>query len=168
LEENRSLTELLEILEAQQSTYQVLVDITKAKRDAMVAVDMPVLEEVLVQEEGAVARLNQLESHRTDTVDSLKARWGLEQDDDLDVRAILARLPEGDITRRLETVRDALRQLAERCTQLNQLNQQLVDQSLTHIHTFLSLLVGEPRSETYSRQGTSKEVKGRLMLDRQA
>ena len=72
------------------------------------------------------------------------------------------------MSKRFAEVRDTLKQLSERCKQLNDLNQQLVDQSLSHIHQFLSLLVGEPRSETYSRRGQSKEAKGRLMVDRQA
>ena len=82
--DKRPLIELLDILEAQETTYHELLSVTEAKRDAMVAVDVGGLEAVLEREEGVVARLNELENHRMDSVDLLKARWGIALEDQLD------------------------------------------------------------------------------------
>lgn len=166
--DQRPLAELIEILEAQRNVYEDLLGVTEAKRDAMVDVDIPMLEQVLEREDGVVARLNELETVRVESLEKLKGRWGVPAETELDVTGIIGRTSPGPLSERLVALKEQLRSLAERCRQINEMNRQLADQSLSHIHQFLSLLVGEPSSETYSRRGCAREFKGRLMVDRKA
>lgn len=161
------LQRLVGVLEEEGLAYQRLAEVSAAKRDAMVDVDIPCLERVLADESRVVGRIHVLESARLETVEGLRQLWDLDGDEKLDLTAIGRTSGDADLAARLAGLKDRLKELALRCRALNELNQALVEQSLSHIHHFLSLLVGEA-PETYGRRGLAREPQGRLLVDRQA
>ena len=148
------IDELITILSKENKEYQDLVILSKEKTNVIVKGDIEYLQKITEAEQSFISRITKLEKERTENVEEI-AKVLCRDVKTLTVRDIIEVL-NGQIEakEKLAKVYDEIKNTISQLTSLNEMNKNLIDQSLELIDFDLNLLQGaymEPEVANYSK-----------------
>ncbi len=129
--------DLLDVIEREVALYRELDQLETRKKDIIINNDVKALDAITQSEQGFVKTIVQLESLRSRAVDGLCREKGLPTVDNLQA---LYRLLDADQKRLLEQSEQSLLSAIHAVKGVNQLNEQLINQSLEYINVTLALV----------------------------
>lgn len=132
---------LVNTLEKQLALHKSLLQLAQLKTDAVKKGDIDELNRIVREEQKHVGAITILEKRRVSESDETVSEW-------------LPSLPEEERFR-AEAVRDELMDVLIQLKEVNELNIQLVEQSLQFVHVQLDLL-SPPDSGTYAADGDNE------------
>jgi len=139
---------IIDILAKQTRIYEKLFQLAKEKTEAIKVNDIDALNRITEQEQVHVAELQRLESERAGQMEKAAGGGG-----SLTLSELLQKADEKDL---LQKTAEELSGVLKKLKEVNELNQELLYQSLQFIHFSLSLVrPGEPASG-YGPEGQHK------------
>jgi len=120
--------------------------LAREKQEALVRGDLPVVDEVVAQEEKLVVQVGKLEERRNQLVESLARELGLDHQ-----QLTITKLAEsgaGD-TAGLQGIAAELTRVLAELTKVNEQNRQLLQQSLKYLEFTVNLLAGQEELPVY-------------------
>ena len=156
------IDELISILTEENKEYQDLVILSHEKTNVIVKGDIDYLKQITEVEQNFIARITKLEKKRTEVVKDIGTVL-CKDPEELTVKVIIDLLKGQDDARtRLASVYDELRITLKNMTTVNELNKNLVNQSLELVQFDLNLLQNayqEPEMANYSQNAYSAGYK---------
>lgn len=146
-------SEFLTVLAAENELLQELIDLSQAKQKYIN--DAPEVARLASEEQVILARLEQVDQERALLFDVVAPGQALED--------WLNKLSDDQYEEVGPLILDLAQNLAT-LKSLNDLNQELLTQSLNYVQFSLNLLTGEDQSPTYARPGKSSA--GKSIFDR--
>lgn len=140
--------ELIEILRKEKSLLESLFRIVSEERDAIVGLNSAELEKVLTDKEKTLIKLSLWEEER----EKLLKKYGLERKS---LSEIIQELPSEDKqTVELKELYQSMKALLTAISEIQKINEQLIDRSILHIETALKFLesFGITPRQTLSRE----------------
>ncbi|GMB09136.1 flagellar protein FlgN [Thermolongibacillus altinsuensis] len=159
-----SAKKLIKLLEKHVKLHKGLLELAKKKTEALKKGDMEALSEMMKEEQTYIAAINQVERERIRVVEAMVGK-----EDERTLTACIS-LAEGTERATLEKLRDDLTAVISELKNVNQLNQQLTQQSLEFVNVMLDMLMPQPQNVNYAapnRVPNSYEV-GRSLFDSKA
>lgn len=159
---------IIRVMEGQLSTHEELIEVGELKKSCIVNGDVQSLSKLLSRESTLIKKVAALEESREQAVTAYFSEKGM---------ALTAPTMEEllKVTFRLEEKKELRRvreKLLERIAQLkevNELNQQLLQQSLHYVNISIDLLTDQPNQEfTYSKPQQTANPSRRGVFDRKA
>jgi len=143
------MTELLKALAEEAAMYEALLTLLVDKRKALVGLKTADLDSLVAREEALLSRIAEADVARRRAAGNASAVLGLPAE------ATLREIASASRSRELSTMRDRLSGLMRDVARANDINRQLADQSLDHVHMFLRALTGlEGDGAAYTKRGT--------------
>ncbi|XER08374.1 hypothetical protein SRRS_39890 [Sporomusa rhizae] len=144
--------------------YQALLQLSRKKREILVEAKPQELELLTKQEERFIIEAGKLEKLRLSTIQELAAALGIAPE-----RAVLSELVEhadSDTAAELKKIGQQFSGLAGELTQLNELNEKLIQQSLEFVNYNINVLSQATAESTYAPKGQPETTRpGRSLLD---
>lgn len=152
-----SIDPLLSIMDKLEKMHNSLLKLSYHKTELIKVGDMAGLDQMLKDEQAHVAAISQLEQLRQKTVtDYLRAK-GTARSGQATVADVMEVATDSKEKEKLQEVRKRLLLVIDQLKKQNDLNQQMVFQSLQFVNMTLDLLRPQPDQINYSK----KEVRGR-------
>lgn len=148
----REIAEMEDSLSGQIESYQDLLELSRAKRDAVLRWEVTRLDEIIKREEALLCRVASLEEGRLSLQRRIASHVGI-CPEDLTIEKVIEGLPCED-SRRWRELAHRLREILNELKTVNDLNRELLQRSLSYIRFFLGML-GLDREEPH------------ILLDRQ-
>jgi len=165
-----SVQPIISILEKLEKMHRSLLELAHKKTELVKKGDMDGLDSIIKNEQSHVAAIEVLEKQRLQTVtDYLRAK-GIALVDFPTVAQVIEAAPNEEERQKLNSLREALLLVIEELRKQNELNQQLVFQSLKFVNMSLDMMRPQPEQINYSgNQGNGQQnsVK-KSMFDSQA
>ncbi len=164
---DRIIEKLFRTIERLEALYQELLEYSQQKTDFLVNCDTEAIEQAQVREEMIIHKISQMERARTEalqtTADALNMKG------EVTLTRIIEALEDQDIQEKLIEFRNNLKQVSEKLSSVNRLNEELCTQSLQHLEMYLGLLTGrDGRSATYDAFGKTAATATRALVNRSA
>ena len=136
------IDELITILSKENKEYQDLVILSKEKTNVIVKGDIEYLQKITEAEQSFIGRITKLEKERMENVEEI-AKVLCRDAKTLTVRDIIEVLKgQLEAKEKLAKVYDEIKNTISQLTALNEMNKNLIDQSLELIDFDLNLLQG--------------------------
>lgn len=152
------IDELITILSKENKEYQDLVVLSKEKTNVIVKGNIEYLQKITEAEQNFIGKITKLEKERMENVEEI-ARVLCRDAKTLTVRDIIEVLKgQPEAKEKLAKVYDEIKNTISQLTALNEMNKNLIDQSLELIDFDLNLLQGaymEPEVANYSKNAYS-------------
>lgn len=133
-----NVNKLIEVLDRQGEIYQDLLDVTKNKKDVIVAGKVLELENITKLEQTLIFKMGDLEEEVEKTSDLVVKELAI-NDKQINISTIAKHL-KGEQRTKLEEQRDHILSIVNEINHLNQLNAQLISSSLDFINFSFNLL----------------------------
>lgn len=173
-----NLKKLIENLEEQLASQQLLLDLAKEKKDYLINGDISNLEGLLKREEEVIMKSGKLEDTRVKIHEELIYELNItkeesdESEDNTPVLSDLIEACEGEEKERLEELFEELTRVMGELKEANQQNNQLIRQSLDYVNYALNLFTqaegntGDYSSEVKGDKKQAKDNARRNILDK--
>lgn len=158
---NKKVEDLILTLTKEQEIYQILLDMAEEKKQVIVENKVKELDKITAKEQGMAMSLVKLENLRGRIVDELMREMDISG---IDTISQLANHLAPDERMRINAVKNQLLGVVESLKDLNELNSQLIEQSLRYIDFNLSLMSGLDEENKYSKAATTAQGKQRKNL----
>ncbi|CAM4280226.1 flagellar protein FlgN [Paenibacillus typhae] len=142
-----ALTKLLELLERLDDTHLQMLDLAAIKKQTIMDNKVDVLIDIMNRESKLVKLIGQLEEQRSEATHAFLQGVGIRSNLNLNITELSRLVFDPDHKSRLQQIQQKLSDTLQRLKQANELNQKLIEQSLTFIDYSLDLLVGRPNQE---------------------
>ncbi|MNC05504.1 FlgN protein [compost metagenome] len=142
-----ALTRLFEILERLDETHLQMLDLAAVKKQTIMDNKVDGLIDIMNRESKLVKLIGQLEEQRAEAVFIFLQGVGIRSNLNLNLSELSRLVFDPEDKSRLQQVQQKLSDTLQRLKQANELNQKLIEQSLTFIDYSLDLLVGRPNQE---------------------
>ena len=143
--------------------YRIIVELARQKRDVLVGAKAGELDKITRQEELLIPRIGKLQGARDSIMKELAAHYHLS--DESTFEEFIALAPEDAAEELINATRE-WGECVQELVQLNQLNAEMLQRTLTFIDYNLNLLSRTVANTTYAPQGASGPMAGRSYLDR--
>ncbi|GGA43712.1 flagellar protein FlgN [Paenibacillus physcomitrellae] len=143
-----SVEALVGVLERLDEEHRTMLNWADEKRKAIIDNQVDKLIGILNQESRCMKRIGQLDEERMEACQSFLRERGIKSRLDLNMTEISRLVFDPADKQRLQEIQTRLSQTLNRLKEANDLNQKLVEQSLSFIDYSLDLLVGAPEDET--------------------
>lgn len=154
------IDELISVLSKENKEYQDLVILFQEKTNVIVKGDLDYLQKITEAEQSFIGRISKLENQRMDLVNEI-ATVLCRDANTLTVRDIIEVLKgQPEAKERLAIVYDELKNTLNRMSALNDLNKNLIEQSLELIDFDLNLLkcaYMEPETANYTKDAYNEQ-----------
>ncbi|MGE5380698.1 MAG: flagellar protein FlgN [Methylocystaceae bacterium] len=160
------LTWMENVINEQNQVIARLLEMTNSKRRAIIADDIPVLQQVSAEEEKLLARLQELESVRIRVGVELAEATGHSEPIKAEVMQTLAAQLELDLAARLSTIIEQFTSNYIRLMEANQQNTELLHDALNYIDSVIMVISGGAEGVTYSSQGEIGDTTMRRYLNK--
>ncbi len=152
----KNLTHIYEVLQKLIGLHRQLLEKVRQEREALVAVNIPLIQEITHSKESLIEMVRQEESKRLKYTGELAIAWKKPLRE-LTLPSIIIAI-QGQDSKTAEQLRssyNALSFLIQRIDEQNQSNKRLIQESLKHVENMKKNVLGEaaPRSEVYTQQG---------------
>lgn len=154
-----SIDPLLSIMDKLEKMHNSLLKLSYHKTELIKVGDMAGLDQVIKDEQTHVAAISQLEQLRQKTVTDYLGAKGIALTGQATVADVMEAADDSQEKEKLEEVRKRLLLVIGQLKKQNDLNQQMIFQSLQFVNMTLDLLRPQPDQINYSK----KEVLGRNM-----
>lgn len=146
------LKPLLSVVESMLREHEQLLALAKRKKDVLIKGDMQALNDMVKDETAFVHRIERLEAERLGAGRLIAIRLGIpvEQLTAEKVSALAETPEESD---RMLQLTDGLRDVIAQLKQVNDLNKQLIEQSLQFVQNSIEVLTESPVVPTYGGRG---------------
>jgi flagellar biosynthesis/type III secretory pathway chaperone len=158
-----SAKKLIDSLEKLLTLHQSLLKLAMQKTDILKKGDMEELNALLANEQKHITAIQQLEEIRKEEVESLLQ----DQNVDKTISSCIEFTNEPERTK-LTQLKDRLTEVITELKERNQLNQQLIHQSLQFVHLTLDMLAPQPASINYGPPKQNTAPKRQSMFDSKA
>ncbi|WP_203363293.1 flagellar protein FlgN [Bacillus sp. REN10] len=157
-----SAQKLIDVLDKMNRLHDMLYTLAEKKTDIMKQNDMNGLDQLLKDEQKYVAAINTMEKERQTLAAALTGKIDATLTDCQEV------VTEQE-KRTLQTLKEGLTEKVTKLKEQNELNQQLIYQSLQFVNMSMSLMRPQPEQPTYSHPAQRKTGQSkRSMFDSQA
>ncbi|HEU4964907.1 MAG TPA: flagellar protein FlgN [Bacilli bacterium] len=150
------LKPLLSVVESLLHEHEQLLTLANRKKDILIKGDMQALNDLVKEELGCVQRVERLEGERLGAGRLLAARLGLAVDQLTAERVIALASDEAEATQ-MQALTERLRSTVNELQKQNDLNKQLIEQSLQFVRLSVDLLSESPLVPTYGGTGATNE-----------
>jgi flagellar biosynthesis/type III secretory pathway chaperone len=159
-----SAKQLIELLEKHVKLHKGLLELAKKKTEVLKKGDIEALSEMMKEEQTYIAAINQVERERIRIVEAMVGK-----SNERTLTACIS-LAEGTERTMLEKLRDDLTAVISELKNINQLNQQLTQQSLQFVNVMLDMLMPQPQNINYAAPNKSSNPNevGRSLFDSKA
>jgi flagellar biosynthesis/type III secretory pathway chaperone len=158
-----SAKKLIDSLEKLLTLHQSLLKLAMQKTDILKKGDMEELNALLANEQKHITAIQQMEEKRKEAVETLLQ----EKDVDKTISNCIEFTNEPERTK-LTQLKDRLTEVITELKERNQLNQQLIHQSLQFVHLTLDMLAPQPASINYGPPQQNATPKRPSMFDSKA
>lgn len=159
-----SIENIVAVLEKLEKLHKSLLEVSCKKTECVKIGDIDELNLMLKDEQSHIAAIQQLEQQRQMMVtDYLRAK-GIAFTDTPTVAEVIEAAEKLEQKQQLEAARNRLLSVVDRLQQQNELNQQLIFQSLQFVNITLDLLRPRPEQMNYSGQ----EVRGTKAVNKKS
>ncbi|MDT8903895.1 flagellar protein FlgN [Anaeroselena agilis] len=156
---------LINLLEEMVSLYEAILELSRQKRDILIAVKPQDLEAVTKQEELLILQVGKLEAARGKLVQQLAAAGGVTAQDITLAKMKELAGPEAGV--RLDKIAAEFERIMAELAPVNKLNAELIQQALGFINYNINLLTQSSAGPTYAPQGkTPQDNQVRKLVDR--
>lgn len=149
-------------LRLQQAEYKKMLEYAEDKRKALVSADMTTLENIINQEEALIKQIGSLELQRMEIQTAMAQRLNLPPEE-LNWEGLKQILNDKDkalISHNTEELRKVISQLSD----VNSINQNLLDQSLKLVKMSINTMSGETE-KTYTKTPVQQKKKEGKLFD---
>lgn len=154
------IEELINTLEEENSHYEVLLKLSKEKSGIIIKNDIQQLREMVAQEQTHTDRLASLEVKRSEVVTDIATVLNRDADT-LTIKNIIELLKgQDEVQKRLAKVHDRLKQTLNDVASVNELNQELLKESLEMLEFNINYINGLrqiPETANYTNQAYNAE-----------
>ncbi|MDI6703161.1 MAG: flagellar protein FlgN [bacterium] len=153
------LLQLRDVIVNENSLYKQLVDLSKEKKDVLLNRDIERLLMIISSEESLISKIQEFEDVRLGIIDNLAEVWQIPKSE-LNFKKIIS-LSSVDLSSLYSEFLSTVQELKD----LNEMNNQLIRDSLSFINYILNIIVPMQEDFTYGRV---KKKKARpLVVDRE-
>ncbi|MFF2018089.1 flagellar protein FlgN [Paenibacillus sp. NPDC058177] len=142
-----ALTTLIELLERLDEVHIQMLDLAATKKQAIMENKVEVLIDILNRESKTMKLVGQLEEQRTQAAYAFLQGVGIRSNLNLNLTELSRLVFDPEDKSRLLQIQKKLSGTLHHLKEANELNQKLIEQSLTFIDYSLDLLVGRPNQE---------------------
>ncbi|KUP23866.1 flagellar protein FlgN [Paenibacillus sp. DMB5] len=142
-----ALTKLLELLERLDDTHLQMLDLAAVKKQTIMDNRVDGLIDVMNRESKLMKLIGQLEEQRAEAAYTFLQGVGIRSNLNLNLTELSRLVFDPEEKSRLQQIQQKLSNTLLRLKKANELNQKLIEQSLTFIDYSLDLLVGRPNQE---------------------
>jgi flagellar biosynthesis/type III secretory pathway chaperone len=154
-----NVTAFIDVLESLNSVYTDMLELAESKRQAIIDNDVDGIVQLMTRESKGVKTIEQLETKRKEIVNSFLQSRGIKSQLELTMTELARLVFDQDEKASLIQIQTRLSHTLSQLKDKNNLNQQLMKQSLDFIDLSLDLLTGKPAQDvTY--QPPSKRSSG--------
>jgi flagellar biosynthesis/type III secretory pathway chaperone len=148
-----SAKQLIELLEKHVKLHKGLLELANKKTEVLKKGDMEALSEMMKEEQKYIAAIKQIEKERILAVEKIISALGHTQTEPTLTTCIeLVKEPERSA---LERLRDNLVAVIAELRNINELNQQLLQQSLQFVHMMLGMIMPQLPEVNYKKPNMS-------------
>lgn len=162
----RYIDALEQIIRNESALHAKLLEAAEAKRQAVIAGDVAVMESTLTTEYDLVEQVEAQEQTRLQLVEKMAGFLAI-TDRPVTMDMLLAKLPE-EKTTTLREARAELRALLNKLRIRTRQNAELLKASMEHVNAFMELIAHAGEVRSYSRKGTLERQQGVSFIDRSA
>nr|WP_281358124.1 flagellar protein FlgN [Saccharibacillus qingshengii] len=145
------MNRLLEILEQMETAHQRMLELGEEKKTAIMKNDVDRLIAINNQESKMIKAIGALDQHRAEAAYALMQEKGIKSKLNLTMTELARLLFDPEDKNRLLQIQARLAHILRELKSLNDINQQLTEQSLSFINLSIDLMVGTPAdSYTYT------------------
>lgn len=156
---------LVILLDEMVSLYEAILELSRQKRDILIAVKPQDLEALTKQEELLILQAGKLEAARGKLMQQLAAAGGVAAQD-----LTLAKMKElagPEASARLDKIAAEFERIMAELAPVNKLNAELIQRALGFINYNINLLTQSAAGPTYAPQGqNTRETQVRKLVDR--
>ncbi|MFC3747560.1 flagellar protein FlgN [Paenibacillus sp. GCM10012306] len=142
-----ALTTLIELLERLDEVHIQMLDLAATKKQAIMENKIEVLIDILNRESKMMKLVGQLEEQRTQAAYAFLQGVGIRSNLNLNLTELSRLVFDPEDKSRLLQIQKKLSDTLHHLKEANDLNQKLIEQSLTFIDYSLDLMVGRPNQE---------------------
>ncbi|WP_310830517.1 flagellar protein FlgN [Paenibacillus pedocola] len=142
-----ALTRLLELLERLDETHIQMLDLAAVKKQTIMDNKVDGLIDIMNRESKLMKLIGQLEEQRAEAAYTFLQGVGIRSNLNLNLTELSRLVFDPEDKLRLQQVQQKLSNTLHHLKKANELNQKLIEQSLTFIDYSLDLLVGRPNQE---------------------
>lgn len=161
--------DLKDVLEEQKECYEGLCALANYKTEAVINKDVEFLTEVIEREEEFVGRLRVLDSQRESLMNDIALVTGLDYAT-LTLTKIIEKVgAELEVSKALVECREAILKLMDELKSQNEINKQILEQSLEFVEFTLNAIKSTQYTETsinYVKPGMSQELQSISTFDK--
>jgi len=155
---NELLDRLLENLVQEKEIYKGLLEISERKKQVIVDNNIKELEKIVQMERRFIIDISRLEDERLEIIDAIAAEKKVPSEN-ITISTLISWAPEG-MARRLEAIRQELKDIIEKQKDLNRLNEKLLKINLEYVNFAVNFLVGSSSSSSvYEEKGQATKMK---------
>lgn len=144
--------------------YQALLQLSRKKREILVAANPQELEQLTKQEEMLIIEAGKLETLRVSLTRELATALGMTPDDT--ALAVLLERADSQTANKLKTISQTFAEVTDELVMLNELNEKLIRQSLNYINYNINILSHSTAEPTYAAKGQVESARlSRSILD---
>ena len=155
------------LIEQLTSAHEDLLGLSKKKSELIKADKIKEFQKLLMQERKQVQTINQLETKRIQAVEQLFQEWDVPNEEKT-VTILLEHLEEGPEKQQLEAAVAALIDQIVAIRQAEQLNKDLIEQSLQFVQLSLEMMQPNMQQMNYNQKSTSKSPTTTSVFDSKA
>ncbi|MUG23688.1 flagellar protein FlgN [Paenibacillus macerans] len=144
-----AIQQLIDVLASLDDLHRNMLEVGEVKKSALVRNDIEKLIQVMNQESKILKQIEQREAERIEACQAILLEKGIKSRLNLTVTELTRLVFDTEEKQKLQQVQSSLSQTLEQLKRLNELNQKLIEQSLTFIDYSLGLFGGETQEATY-------------------
>lgn len=141
------MTALFENMDRMVALHKALYTLAVEKKEILVKGDAEELVRIVNQEQKLIKAVEAAEAERSETIHRLCEAKGLPAADDVTLQDVANWVTNPGEKAKILSYRDELLRIVNELRQANELNQQLLEQSLSFIHLNLELLTDVPEND---------------------
>ncbi|RAV03109.1 flagellar protein FlgN [Paenibacillus sp. YN15] len=142
-----SINDVIQCLEEMNLLYAAMLDLACRKKEVLIANRVEDLNQIVHKENLLVRQLNELEGKRTEAVNAFLVQKCYRPNPKISVSDLIVLLFKAEDKARLQQAQQTLSHTLSRLKEANELNQQLIRQSLAFIEYSMDLVLGPPEDD---------------------
>jgi flagellar biosynthesis/type III secretory pathway chaperone len=152
--------QLIAALEKQRAFHEELVDLAERKREALIRNGVDEVSAIVNRETKLMRAVEELLRQQSDATNAFFRAKGFQPTRAITVTELARMVTDPEEKEALQSARDRLSEIIAALKKKNELNQQLIEQSLAFINYSIDLAVGPEDEPTYQNPAYQKDKQG--------